>query len=138
MSSVERSTGVEPFPGVDEASRVPEPAVAVDVSTVRTVASLLEMLGELPSTPEMLAAVCTARAGDLTRLLPAGGVMTMHGHGSVDLSASLVASVAGLLQHLGDLSSTPPVVADDAHAWAPQLWERLEEPEHPAGHRHEA
>lgn len=135
MASVERYPGVESLPEVDRTSGVPEPVFAVDVSAVRTVADLLELLGDLPSTPEMLAAVSTARAGDLTRLLPAGGGMTMQGHGSVDLSASLVASVAGLLQHLGGLNSTPPVVADDAASWAGQLWERLEEPEHPAGHR---
>lgn len=111
-----------------------EPVLPLEASAARALADLLELLGEVPSTPPILAHVSTAGAADISRLLPIGGGLgAPPGPSTIDVSASSLAAVAGLLERFGELPSTPPVVADDARDWASRLWERLEE-DPPAGH----
>jgi hypothetical protein len=110
-------------------------AVAVEMSAVRAVMDLLDLLSDVPSTPQTLAGVSAELTASLSRRLPPGAGLASHGRGTVDVPARSLAAVAGLLVRFGELGSTPPVVADDARSWAAQLWERLEIAEPPAGHR---
>lgn len=108
----------------------PERRIVVDASAARAVADLLELLSELPSTPDIVAEVTRERAGEVAAQLPPGGAGT-HPHGVIELGATGLVSAAALLQLLGQMESTPPVVAEDARSWSMDLWARLDrEPTH--------
>lgn len=102
----------------------------LDASAVRAVSDLLELLSELPSTPTPVAEVTRERAGELAGMLPAGGAGA-HPQGAVEVDARTLVSAAALLRLLGQMESTPPVVAEDAREWSDDLWERMaREPVH--------
>lgn len=112
----------------------PEPpaerTIVLDASAARAVADLLELLSELPSTPSVVAEATRERAEEVAGELPIGGLGTQP-HGAVELRARCVVAAAALLQLLGQMESTPPVVAKDARAWSTDLWHRFDrEPVH--------
>lgn len=112
-----------------------EPVVTIETSAARAVTDLLEVLTAMPSTPQVLADVGAVVTGSVSRSLPMGTGVNAPQPGVVEIAATNLAGAAGLLQRFGDLTSTPPVVAEDARSWAATLWERLEQDEVPHGHR---
>lgn len=104
-------------------------SVTLDANQVRTVIRLLEVLAQVPSTPEPIAAEAYQHAGRLLDHIPhqprhdAGSRQSV---GAVELVRELVIAVAGLLDLLSEMPSTPPGVSDDAEAQAARLWELVD------------
>lgn len=104
-------------------------SLKLEATTASVVVQLLEFLGELPSTPPTVAAEAHERAADLEELLPPlprqqGPGARVH-RGSVELDVVSGTAIAGLLELLAGLPSTPPSVIEDARAHSEALWERL-------------
>ncbi|CAN5226996.1 hypothetical protein BH20ACT8_BH20ACT8_09190 [soil metagenome] len=103
--------------------------VELEANQARTVADLLELLAQVPSTPEGVAEEAHDRAGHLNERLPAqprhAGAGARSAVGVVRIERDLATSVAGLLDLLGGLPSTSPGVADEASDHAQWIWEQL-------------
>jgi hypothetical protein len=89
-------------------------------------ADLLERLAELPSTPGLVAEEARYRAAEVSWALPEHTFRPgpgQRGAGAPVLLDELAATgIAGLLELLSGMPSTPPGVADDALAQADALW----------------
>ncbi|HWB73009.1 MAG TPA: hypothetical protein VG452_12415 [Egibacteraceae bacterium] len=104
-------------------------AITLDVGTATVVTQLLGLLADQPSPPAMVAKEARQHMGSLEELLPppsrhqhAGERMRL---GTVTIETVPATGVAGLLELLGELPSTPPAVAEDARHHAEALWEAL-------------
>ena len=100
--------------------------ITLDGGEAARVTELLEMLGELPSTPDFVAGEARARARSLAGATP---VPAHHlGPGArppaapVSLDRLSTTGIAGLLELAAGMPSTPPDVADDALGYADLLW----------------
>lgn len=104
-------------------------SLTLEATTASVVVQLLEFLGELPSTPATVAAEAHERAADLEEMLPPlprqqGPGARLH-RGTVELDLVPATAIAGLLELLSGLPSTPPAVIEDARALSEALWARL-------------
>lgn len=97
--------------------------IALGPGPAREIANLLAVLADLPSTPEPIADEARRAAAELEEHLP---VPHRGRAGDVPEIAVVPATViAGLLDLLGELPSTPPPVAQDARRHAAEIWEAL-------------
>ena len=106
--------------------------ITLEVGEATAVTRLLELLAELPSTPPFVAEDARRRMADLEELVPppvrhqhAG---ERHRHGTVTVRTVPATAIAGLLELLAELPSTPPAVAEDARRRAESLWAALPSP----------
>jgi hypothetical protein len=97
--------------------------------TASVLAQLLGFLADLPSTPEFIAKEARDRAGMLEEALPPARPQPDAGAryrgGTIDLDQVPATAIAGLLELLAELPSTPPAVADEARAHSERLWNEL-------------
>lgn len=97
--------------------------VTLSPGSAREVANLLAMLAELPSTPESIADEASQRAAELEEILPVphrGRAME-----APKLEVVAATAIAGLLELLAGIPSTPEPVGDDARRYAAEIWETL-------------
>ena len=92
-------------------------------TTATALADALELVAELPSTPQPVAAAAHDTASELSQQIAEAG----RNPAEVDVPAGCVVAAAGLLALVGAMPSTPPAVASDATAWSSEVWELLEE-----------
>ncbi len=106
--------------------------ITMEVGTAAVVTQLLQLLADLPSTPAVVAEDARRHMGALEELLPPPTRQQQPGerlrHGTVDIGIVPATGIAGLLELLAELPSTPPPVADDARRHAESLWETLSSP----------
>lgn len=97
--------------------------VSISPGSAREVANLLAMLAELPSTPEPVADEARQRAADLEEALP----VPHRGRAleAPEIDVLEATAIAGLLELLAELPSTPEPVGDDARQYAAEIWETL-------------
>lgn len=97
--------------------------VTLSPGSAREVANLLAMLAELPSTPEPVAEEASKRAADLEEALP----VPHRGRAleAPEIEVVEATALAGLLELLAGLPSTPEPVGDDARRYAAEIWETL-------------
>lgn len=97
--------------------------IALSPGSAREIANLLAMLADLPSTPEPVAEEARERAAHLEERLP----VPTRGRPAEAPSLEVVpaTAIAGLLELLAEMPSTPEPVADDARRHAADLWETL-------------
>ncbi|MGI8575378.1 MAG: hypothetical protein ACR2MA_08560 [Egibacteraceae bacterium] len=88
------------------------------------IARMLDLLAELPSTPREIAHEAAARAGAVHELMP--GRHRLAAAPAVEFARNDAVAVAGLLDLLAEMPSTPPFVAEDARRLAAQTWRRLD------------
>lgn len=100
--------------------------ITLDGAEAARVTELLQMLGELPSTPDFVAGEARARARALAGATPVPahhlGPGARPPAGPVPLDRLNTTGIAGLLELAAGMPSTPPDVADDALAHADLLW----------------
>lgn len=97
--------------------------ITLSPGSAREIANLLSMLADLPSTPEQIADEARQAAADLEERLP----VPHRGRATETPSIDVVpaTAIAGLLDLLGALPSTPEPVADDARRHAEEIWGTL-------------
>lgn len=97
--------------------------VTLSPGSAREVANLLAMLAELPSTPDEIADEARERSADLEEILP----IPHRGRALEAPEVEVVAAtaIAGLLELLSEMPSTPEPIGDDARRYAGEIWERL-------------
>ncbi len=104
-------------------------SLTLTAGTASVLAQLLWFLAGLPSTPEMIATEARQRAGSLEEALPPTRPQPQAGArrrgGVVTLEQVPATAIAGLLELLAELPSTPPTVADEARAHSNRLWNDL-------------
>lgn len=107
----------------DDVARGVDTTIALSPGSAREIANLLAMFADLPSTPEAVAAESRTRAADLEECLP----IPHRGRATESPEVDVVAAtaIAGLLELLAELPSTPEPVADDARRHAAEVWEAL-------------
>lgn len=107
-----------------------EPMLTMEAGTASVVAQLLEFLAGLPSTPGFVASEARQHASELEEALPSRRRQSQPGarsiSGVVELGASSATAIAGLLDLLAGLPSTPPAVKDEARAHAERIWDGLD------------
>lgn len=107
-------------------------SLTLSAGTASVLAQLLEFLAGLPSTPDMIRSEARERAGTLEEALPPTRPQPQAGArqrgGVVVLDYVPATAIAGLLELLAELPSTPPTVADEARAHAERLWTDLTRP----------
>lgn len=117
--------------GGDGGEERPAEGVTVGGPEAARLTELLETLAELPSTPSLVGEEARYRASELSWVIP-----PPHGHresgtrpptGPIVLDRLAVTGIAGLLDLLSGMPSTPPGVADEALAQADVLWRLLDE-----------
>jgi hypothetical protein len=105
--------------------------LTLTAATANVVAQLLEFLSGLPSTPDIIAAEAHEHAAHLEEALPPPRRHPRPGarslEGVVVLEQVPATAIAGMLELLAELPSTPPAVADEARAHAERFWNRLSE-----------
>lgn len=97
--------------------------ITISPGSAREIANLLAMLADLPSTPEQIAAEARQRAAELEECLP-----VPHRGRAVEsphIEVLPATAIAGLLDLLGELPSTPEPVAEDARRHAAEIWATL-------------
>ncbi|MPZ88651.1 MAG: hypothetical protein GEU81_11380 [Nitriliruptorales bacterium] len=105
--------------------------LTLEAGTANVVAQLLELLAELPSTPEFVANEAHEHLGTLEEALPPP--RRQHDPGARRLGGTVIlgevpaTAIAGLLELLAELPSTPPAVSGEARAHAERLWAALDE-----------
>ncbi|MEX0659321.1 MAG: hypothetical protein WD080_09335 [Egibacteraceae bacterium] len=107
----------------DGIGRGVDTTIALSPGSAREIANLLAMFADLPSTPEPVAEEARRRAADLEECLP----VPHRGRTAESPEIEVVAAtaIAGLLDLLGELPSTPEPVADDARRHAADMWAAL-------------
>lgn len=97
--------------------------ITLSPGSAREIANLLAMLADLPSTPAIVADEARQRAADLEERLP----VPHRGRPPETPEVEVVpaTAIAGLLELLAELPSTPEPIADDARRHAHELWESL-------------
>ncbi len=107
-------------------------SLTLNAGTVSVLAQLLDFLAGLPSTPDIIRSEARERAGTLEEALPRTRPQPHAGarqrSGVVVLDQVPATAIAGLLELLAELPSTPPSVADEARAHSERLWEELSKP----------
>lgn len=105
--------------------------LTLEAGTATVVAQLLGLLAELPSTPEFIAHEAYEHAGTLEEALPVPRRQhdpgARHVGGTITLQQVRATAIAGLLELLAELPSTPPAISDEARAHAETLWAALDE-----------
>lgn len=100
--------------------------VLVDGTQAMRTAELLELLAELPSTPTLVAEEARYRAAELSWTLPDPHVRHEPGErlpmSPVGVDVLAATGMAGLLDLLAGMPSTPPALADEAMDQADLLW----------------
>jgi hypothetical protein len=119
----------------DDASEQPradvEPHIELDGRTATLVADLLTLLAETPSTPGQLRDEVEERAEELGLAIPhiphqwAAGQRRAPDAAQLDLVTAT--GIAGMLELLAELPSTPPDIADDARSHAETIWALINE-----------
>lgn len=102
----------------------PPEVVVFGPGDASNIARMLDLLAELPSTPREIAAEAAGRASGVHELMP--GRHRLAAAPAVQLGRHEAVAVAGLLDLLAEMPSTPPFVAEDARRLAAQTWRRLE------------
>lgn len=122
--SPEQDPEPPPPPAADRTAD--RPAVTLEGGAARIVVGLLELLADLPSTPREIRDEARERAFELGAAMPsppkrpaAGGRLPMA---SVTIDVVAATGVAGLLELLAEMPSTPPDVATDARHHAQSVW----------------
>jgi hypothetical protein len=104
-------------------------SLRLNARTASVLAQLLEFLAGLPSTPDIIRSEARERAEILEEALPPTRPQPHAGArqrgGIVVLEQVPATAIAGLLELLAELPSTPPAVADEARAHSERLWEEL-------------
>lgn len=97
--------------------------IALGPGSAREIANLLAVLADLPSTPEPIADEARRSAAELEEHLP----VPHRGRTSDVPEIAVVPAtvIAGLLDLLGELPSTPEPLAQDARRHAAEIWEAL-------------
>lgn len=107
-------------------------SVTLNAGTANVLAQLLEFLAGLPSTPDIIRSEARERAETLEVAMPPRSPQPQAGarrHGGVVVLEQVPATaIAGLLELLAELPTTPPAVADEARAHAERLWGELSKP----------
>lgn len=114
--------------------------LTMEAGTASVVAQLLEFLAGLPSTPGFVADEARQHASALEEALPSRRRQSQPGarsiSGVVELGEASATAIAGLLDLLAGLPSTPPAVTDEARAHAERIWDGLnEDPDAPEDER---
>lgn len=103
--------------------------LTMEAGTASVVAQLLEFLAGLPSTPAFVAEEARQHASSLEEALPSqrrqSGPGMRYPTGVVELEQPSATAIAGLLDLLAGLPSTPPAVTDEARAHAERIWDAL-------------
>ncbi len=100
-------------------------AVTLDPAAATVASRLLSLLSELPSTPAEVAAEARDRGAIIEAQLPVRSA-GQHAMPAVELDDHELIAIAGLLDLLSEMPSTPPDVAADATDHAALLWTRLD------------
>lgn len=108
-------------------------AVTLKAGTASVVVDLLALLSDLPSTPDVVrdeardhVALIEEHTPVRQRHLQAGARAPGE---PVELEPLAVTAIAGLLDLLAGLPSTPPAVVEDARSYAERLWEAVQSDE---------
>lgn len=103
--------------------------VRLDGRLAIQVADLLSLLAEAPSTPGALRDEVEERAEEIGFAIPALPHQWQPGQrrtpDPAELDTATATGIAGMLELLAELPSTPPHVADDARQHAEAIWELL-------------
>lgn len=103
--------------------------VRLDGRLATQVADLLSLLAEAPSTPGALRAEVEERAEEIGFAIPALPHQWQPGQrrtpDPAELDTTTATAVAGMLELLAELPSTPPHVADEARQHAESIWELI-------------
>jgi len=103
--------------------------VTMEAGTASVVAQLLEFLAGLPSTPDFVRDEAREHASALEEALPSRRRMAHPGQrsisGVVELEDAAATAVAGLLDLLAGLPSTPPAIIDEARSHAERIWDGM-------------
>jgi hypothetical protein len=101
----------------------------VEAGVATGMVQLLELLSELPSTPETVRKEAQEYAGSLEELLPPHPRQPRAGarrrSGIVELDQVPATQIAGLLELLAGMPSTPPSITGEARAHSERLWSAL-------------
>jgi hypothetical protein len=103
-----------------------EHPIHLDGRTATLVADLLTLLAETPSTPGQLRDEVEERAEELGMAIPvlphqwSAGQRRAPDPAHLDLVTAT--GIAGMLELLAELPSTPPDIADDARGHAQTIW----------------
>lgn len=97
--------------------------ITISPGSGREIANLLAMLADLPSTPEPIADEARQRAADLEECLPVPHRGRAAESPQIDVLPAT--AIAGLLDLLSELPSTPEPIADDARRHAAEIWDTL-------------
>jgi len=101
----------------------------VEAGVATAIVQLLELLSELPSTPESVRKEAQEYAWSLEERVPAHPRQPHAGarqRGGVVVVEQVPATqIAGLLELLAGMPSTPPVVTDEARTHSERLWSAL-------------
>lgn len=104
-------------------------ALTLDAGTATVVVDLLELLSELPSTPDVVRLEARDHVALIEEHTPARRSHRQPGArapgGPVELEPVAVTAIAGLLDLLAGLPSTPPSVVDGAQEQADRLWDAV-------------
>lgn len=110
-------------------------ALTLKAGTASVVVDLLELLSELPSTPDVVREQARDHVALIEEHRPARQRHLEAGARApgepVELESVDVTAIAGLLDLLAGLPSTPPAVIDDAESYAARLWEAVNAEDEP-------
>lgn len=103
--------------------------LTVEAGVATGIVQLLELLSELPSTPETVRQEAQEYAWSLEELLPPHprqpGPGARQRGGVVELEQVPATQIAGLLELLAGMPSTPPTMTEEARAHSERLWAAL-------------
>lgn len=103
--------------------------LTVSAGTAKVVVELLELLSDLPSTPQIVRHEAREHAASLEERMPVRPRQTAPGArdpgGPVELEPVAVTAIAGMLDLLAGLPSTPPAVSDEARSHAEAFWDAV-------------
>lgn len=101
-----------------------EPVVEVDLGEATVTERLLELLSDLPSTPHEIALEARERASVIAQQLPPRPGRTPV-QTPLRLPRHELVGIAGLLELLAEMPSTPPSVAEEARGHVEALWAQV-------------
>lgn len=108
--------------------------VTLEAGTASSIAQLLDFLSQIPGTPDFVKQEAREHSGCLEELLPAQHAQMGPGAramtGEVRMEEVAATAIAGMLDLLAGMPSTPPPIMDEARARAETLWRSLQ-PHHP-------